>query len=124
MNPKALRGAIISLAVDYKLPVLFFDDSKEFAEFVYALGEREQLRELREIRVRFGKKGVSLQEQQRFITESLPGVGPKNARALLEHFKTVQDVFEADVDELEDVEGIGKKKAEEIRRVLSSNYEN
>ncbi|PIO03127.1 hypothetical protein COT57_00990 [Candidatus Micrarchaeota archaeon CG09_land_8_20_14_0_10_55_25] len=124
INPKALRGALISLAVDFKLPAFFFENSQEFAEFLYALGEKEQLKESRETRIRFGKKGFSLQEQQRFIVESLPGVGPKNARFLLENFKSVQDVFEADAEDLQDVEGIGKKKAEEIRRVLSSDYEN
>ncbi len=124
IQPKALRGALISLAVDYSLPVLFFDSSEEFADFLYALGEREQLRPDKEARVRFGKKGSTLQEQQRFIAESLPGVGPKNAKALLEHFKSVQELFEADADELCDVEGIGEKKAKEIRRVLSSDYEN
>ena len=120
--PKALRGALISLAVDYSLPVLFFDSSEEFAGFLYALGEREQLRPEKELRVRFGKKGATLEEQQRFIVESLPGVGPKNAKSLLEHFKSVQEVFEADSDDLRDVEGIGEKKAREIRRVLSSDY--
>lgn len=122
LQPAALRGAFISLAVDYRIPLLFFDSDAEFADFVYALGEREQLLEPREARVRFGRKGAALEERQRFIVESLPLIGPKVARALLEHFGSIERLVSAGAEELVEVEGVGAKRAEEIRRVLSSKY--
>ncbi len=123
INPNALRGAFISLAVDYRIPLFFFDFDKELADFLYALGEREQLLEPRAAKLRFGKKPLTLEEQQRFIVESIPLVGPKVALALLQHFKSVTGIVNASVDELQEAEGIGKKRAEEIRRVVSSKYE-
>ncbi|MFA4946267.1 MAG: ERCC4 domain-containing protein [Candidatus Micrarchaeia archaeon] len=122
LQPAALRGAFISLAVDYKIPLLFFDSDAELAEFIYALGEREQLLEPREARVRFGRKGDSQAERQRFIVESLPLIGPKVARALLEHFGSIERLMSASAEELMEVDGVGGKRAEEIRRVLSSPY--
>jgi len=120
VQPKALRGAFISLAVDYKIPMFFFDTDDELADFLYALGEREQLMPDREARVRFGSKGLTLSEQQRFIVESLPLIGPKVAQALLGHFKSVRAIMDASAEELQEVEGIGAKRANEIRRVLDS----
>lgn len=123
VHAKALRGALISLLVDYGLPVLFFKDELELAEFIFHVGEREQLKAPKEQKVRFGKKLASLDEMQRFAVEGLPQVGPVAARKLLEQFGSVQGVFEADEDELQVVEGIGEEKAKEIRRIISAKYE-
>lgn len=123
LHEKALRGAFISLAVDYRVPLYSFDSEGEFAEFLYALAEREQLKAPREARVQFEKKRLSLAEQQRFIVESLPMIGPKNARNLLKHFGSIEAIVNADFRELQEVEGIGKTRAREIKLVLSKKYE-
>ena len=61
-------------------------------------------------------------EQQLFIVESLPNIGPVNAKNLLEHFGTVGRIINASEKELQEVEGIGKKTAENIRSVIDSKY--
>ncbi|MFH0836006.1 MAG: ERCC4 domain-containing protein [Candidatus Micrarchaeota archaeon] len=122
VNPKALLGAFISLAVDFKLPVLFFDDEAALAEFVFALGRREQLLPPREAKLQFNKKGFTLAEQQQLIVESLPLIGPKNAKNLLNHFGSVKDVVNALETEPQDVEGIGKERAKGIRKVLDERF--
>lgn len=122
VRPEALRGAFISLAVDYKLPLFFFDSDGELADFLFALGAREQLKEPREARVRFGQKGKHLEEQQRFIVESFPLVGPKAAKSLLEGFGSVRAIVNASPEELLRVEGIGKKRVEELERVFSGEF--
>lgn len=122
IQPKALRGAFMSLAVDFKLPVFFFDSDQELADFLEALAEKEQLAPDRMHRLQFAKKGPSLGEQQRLVVESLPGLGPKNALSLLKHFKTVQNLSNASLDDLQQVEGIGKARAESIRRVFEEDF--
>ena len=122
LNPKALRGAFISLAIDYKIPMFFFDTEAELADFLYALGEREQLRAPKEQKVQFEKRCATMADRQRLIVESLPNVGPKGAKALLRHFGSVESILEADEDELQDVEGIGGKTAKEIREVIEAEY--
>lgn len=123
LHEKALRGALASLAVDYRIPLLFFNSEGEFAEFLYTLGEREQLKTPKEARVQFEKKRLSPAEQQRFVVESLPMIGPKNARNLLKHFGSIEAIVNADFHELQEVEGIGKTRAREIKRVLTRRYE-
>ena len=61
-------------------------------------------------------------EQQLFIIESLPNIGPVNAKNLLEHFGTVANIINASESQLQEVEGIGKKTAVNIRKVVDSKY--
>jgi len=72
--------------------------------------------------LRTEKKPLSLQEQQIFIIESLPNVGPVTARKLLEKFGSVKGVINAQKDELTQVEGIGKVIAQKIRDVVDSGF--
>ena len=88
------------------------------------IASREQKGERPNIQLRTEKKPVNLWEQQLFIIESLPNIGPVSAKKLLEHFGTVSNVLNASEDELQEVEGIGKKTAENIRKVLDDQYLN
>lgn len=54
-----------------------------------------------------------------YMLSSIPGIGDKLARNLLDHFGSIRRIAEADVEELMRVEGIGRKKAERVRKILS-----
>jgi len=54
------------------------------------------------------------------ILDEIPGIGPKKKRALLRHFKDIEDLRNASVKELMEVEGIGKKFAEKIKIFLQN----
>jgi Fanconi anemia group M protein len=122
LNPRALEGAIVSLLVDYRLPVMFFETEEKLADFIYAIAFREQLGDKRVASLQTAKKPAKLSSLQQFIVESLPGIGPTTAKTLLQHFGTVENVFTADEDELEAVEGIGEKSSRTIRRLLNAAY--
>jgi excinuclease ABC subunit C len=49
---------------------------------------------------------------------SLPGVGPKTARALFDHFGTVRAIREADVSELAKAPGMGPARAARLHETL------
>ncbi|HLC38312.1 MAG TPA: ERCC4 domain-containing protein [Candidatus Norongarragalinales archaeon] len=119
LHENAIRGALIALAVDYKIPAFFFHDEEDLAEFLLVLGKREQLLKPKEMKIQFSKKGSSVEQQQRLIVESLPMIGPKSALALLEHFGSVEKIVLASDKELQAVKGIGKQRAKQIRAVLS-----
>ena len=123
LNPKALEGAKISLAVDYKIPLFFFPTEEEFADFLYAIAFREQFVEKRETRLNLEKRAFELPQQQQFVVESLPLIGPVQAKRLLEHFKSVAAVFSASEDELMQVEGIGELRAKKIRELIGAAFE-
>lgn len=123
LHANAVRGALIALVVDYKIPVFFVETEVELGALVFALGFKEQLQQKHEIKVQFSKKGLSLAQQQRLVVESLPMIGPKNALALLQHFGTIGKIVGASEKELQGVKGIGRNRARQIRAVLSFAFE-
>jgi len=52
--------------------------------------------------------------------EEIPGVGPKTARDLFNHFGSIEEACEATASELVRVPGIGRKKAESIAHALKN----
>ena len=122
LEASAIRGALIALMVDYRLPVHGVKDEEAFAEFVYHAAFREQLQPEKELHLRLEKRAFPLEMYQQFVVEGLPLVGPVTAKSLLKHFGTVERVFTAGEEELMEAEGVGKVRAAEIRKVVSAKY--
>ncbi|GAB7024198.1 excinuclease ABC subunit UvrC [Salidesulfovibrio brasiliensis] len=51
---------------------------------------------------------------------SIPGVGPKTARMLWDHFGSLEGLLEADLEQLRALPGIGKKRAGDIHDALEN----
>jgi ERCC4-related helicase len=122
LHPNAIRGALASLAVDFGLPIIPTRSPEDTAAMIQRLAIREMEKGPRTIQTRTERKPLILEEQQLFIVESLPQVGPVTARKLLEEFGSVEGVMRASLKDLQKVEGIGKKIAQNIREVLESLY--
>ena len=122
IHPNAVRGTIAAIAIDFGISIIPTRNSEDTAAMIKRIAVREQTGEKTHIQIRTDKKPTSLWEQQLFIIESLPNIGPVNAKALLQHFGTVEKVINASESELQEVEGIGKKTAKSIRKVVESEY--
>jgi ERCC4-related helicase len=122
IDPKAIRGAISSLALDYRMPVIWTDDEEDTVETLKALARREQDEEGREVQVRGTKSGMTDEETLEFIVAGIPDVNTKIAERLLEEFGSVREVFTASPSELEEVEGVGEKTADKIVDYATKNY--
>lgn len=121
LTQAALRGALLHLALEVRLPVLFVRDEAAFARTIFHAAQREQS-EGREVRLRSEKRAFTQGQRQQFIIEGLPGVGPELAQRLLERFGRVENVLTATEDELCSVDGVGEQTAQDIREVLGSRY--
>lgn len=122
INPNAIRGSIASIALDFGISIIPTRNAQDTASMIKRIAIREQSGEKTPIQIRTDKKPVNLWEQQLFIIESLPNIGPVNAKNLLEHFGTVANIINASESQLQEVEGIGKKTAANIRKVVDSKY--
>lgn len=122
VNPNAIRGSLASIAIDFGISIIPTRNAQDTAAMIKRIAVREQNGERTPVQIRTDKKPVSLLEQQLFIIESLPNIGPVNAKNLLEHFGSVAKVINASEKELQEVDGIGKKTAENIRKVVDSKY--
>jgi Fanconi anemia group M protein len=117
-----MNGAIASLYIDHGIVALAVPDARGTAETMACIAKKEQSGEVREPSAKGGARAYTMGQLQTRIIGNLPGVGPKIARALLEHFGSVKAVSNASKEELMKVEKIGKKKAERIHAAINSDY--
>jgi len=122
VHPNAVRGALASLAVDFGASVLRTADPEETADLLEVVARREQEADDREVSVHGEKGGKTLTERQEYVVSSVAEVGPVTARALLEHFGSVEAVMTADEAALREVDGVGEVTAGRIREVTGSGY--
>ncbi len=122
INPNAIRGSMASIALDFGISIIPTRNAQDTAAMIKRIAIREQKGEKSPVSIRTERKPVNMWEQQIYIIESLPNIGPVNAKKLLEYFNSVSNVINASAEELQEVEGIGKKTAENIRKVIDSKY--
>lgn len=120
-HPNAIRGMLASIAIDYQIPVIYTKNYRDTSALLAIIAQRLE-KPKKHISLLKKRKPLTLKEQQEFIIESLPGVGPTLAKNLLKKFKSVKKVMNAKEDALKKVEKIGDKKAKEIRKVIQKKY--
>ncbi len=123
IHPNMVRGALASLAIDHKIPIIWTRNSLETANQIYWIAYREQAKEKRSVAIRCPRKFASASERQEFLIAGLPHVNTKLSKNLLKKFKTPKRVFSAKQEKLMKVEGIGKEKAKRIWELLNADYE-
>jgi Fanconi anemia group M protein len=124
LRPEAIRGACISIMLDFNIPIIWTKDGKETAIFFKTIARREMERSQgkKVIRTRIKKSPQKASDIQEFIVAGLPGIDTIRAKNLLRKLETLENIFTAEEEELLEVEGIGKKLAERIRKILSTKY--
>ncbi len=114
---EALQGAMISLSLIFRLPVLRSLDPAETARLLLYAGRQLRRRD-GEHSWCGGRRPKGRHRRQLRVLQALPGIGPDKAARLLEVFGSVEAVIAASQERLEEVEGIGPKTAAGIRDVL------
>ncbi|WP_410508317.1 DEAD/DEAH box helicase [Methanosarcina hadiensis] len=122
INPNAIYGSLVSIAIDFGVSILYSRDEEETASILKILAKREQTENKREINPHGKKSASTLAEQQEYLISSISNIGPKAAKNLLSYFGSVEAVMRADIEELKKVKQIGPKTAARIREVLESPY--
>jgi len=119
----AILGAYASIITDFHCSLFFTRDKDGTAGMVYAIAKHEQIAKKQPLNIVGKRKRFTLSEHQRAVIESLPKIGPQLAISLLNHFKSIKSIANANVKELMEVPGVGRKKAEEIVRVIHNRFE-
>jgi len=109
VNPNCVRGFIMSILLNYRIPIIFTRDSKDTADYLCLLAKKQ---ERGNESLRLKRKPMSKEETARYILEGFPGVGPKTAKKLLKRFGSIKNIVNASKEELE--KELGKKAGEFI----------
>jgi ERCC4-type nuclease len=124
LRPEAIRAAFISIMIDFNMPIIWSKSGKETAAFFTTIARREleKAQGKKTVRTRIEKSPDKTSEVQEYIVAGLPGIDTIRAKNLLAKFQTVEKIFTAVEEELMETEGIGKKLAERIRKILTEPY--
>jgi ERCC4-type nuclease len=117
INENAVRGMILSCALDFGIPVIYSQNEEDSAKLLIVLAKRLEKSE-KESSLRFKKTEMSFDEQKQFILEGFPGIGPTTAKALLEKFKTLEKIFNCPKQKLAKIDLFDEKKLDNFKKIL------
>jgi len=107
LNANALRGMLLSVALDYGVGIVYTRDAIDSAKYLDVLARRkgETVQGIRASKIQ-----LSDEEKIQFILEGFPNVGAVKAKELIAKFSSLKEIFNASVEELEEV--LGKRAGE------------
>jgi DNA excision repair protein ERCC-4 len=117
MRRESLQGAMVSLSLIFRLPVLRALDPAETAKLMLYAAEQITRHE-NDGSSRYGRRPKRKRKIQLRLLQGLPGIGPNRAAQLLANFGSVEAVMTASQERLEQVDGVGSRTAAAIRDVL------
>jgi len=120
-HPNAIRGMFASIALDFQIPILYTKNHKDTTSLLLTILKRLE-KPKRHISLLKKRKPLTLKEQQEYIIESLPLIGPTLSKSLLKKFKTVKKIINAKPEQLQKIKKLGPKKVQKIQEVITKNY--
>jgi len=123
-NLNALRGALLSLAIDFDIKIIHSINKEETAEYIALIAKHEMKKQgSSQYPLVKGKppKIEKIKDWQLYVLQSLPGIGIKSAEKLLNEFKNLKNVFNASEKELARI--IGEAKARKVIEVINKRID-
>jgi ERCC4-type nuclease len=117
IHPNSIRGFILSICFHYKVPIIFTQNEEETAKYISIIANKQK----KESSVNPIKSNLTIEDQQKFILQSFPGIGVKKSIQLLKEFKNLKKIFLANEKDLEPILG---KKSKEFINWLNFPYKN
>ncbi|MEK6946866.1 MAG: DEAD/DEAH box helicase [Nanoarchaeota archaeon] len=122
VHHNSILGMMATIAVSYGIPIIQTKNFKETASLLQIIARREQQETSKDFNVHADRKPTTLKEQQEYFVSSLPGINLTLSKPLLKHFKTIKNIVNASIEELQKVEKIGPAKAKQIKDVVEGEY--
>ena len=113
VHGNAIRGFLLSILLESKVPIIFTKDYKDTAKFLSVLAKKQKNTSFS---IRAKKRNLSLKEQKQFILEGFPGIGPKTAKNLIKKHNSLKTIFNLSDEELQQILG---KKSDVFKRIIN-----
>lgn len=118
----SVLGALLQIEFVYDTPVVVCENNYAFEVFLRILLQREATRKNSGLpKGRWYRKSLgNLPEKnvKQYVIDSIPMIGEKKAKSLLESFGSISKIANSSVKEIAKVPGIGQKRAKEIYEIL------
>lgn len=122
INPEAIRGAISTITLNFDIRIIWSRSTKDTARFLRNIANREQRKSDRTPSIRTEKAPIETSELLEFIIAGFPNINAVLAKRILDKFGSLENFFKASVEEIQEIKGIGKKIALEIKELLAATY--
>ena len=116
----AVYDALSAILSEFHMPVLSTNNANETASAIRSLEKQEMAKHAKDGRTT--QTTLDVPSRQMFLVQGLPNVSATLAQRLLEKFGSVKGIADANVEELMQVDGIGKVIAEGIHTVLRKRF--
>ncbi len=110
ISEAAIRNAILSVTVAWQVPVIFSKDKGYTANLLGVIAGL-QSKVMLSARAPQSYRPKKITGKKIFLLQAIPGVGPTLSFRLLQKFRTIKAVINADEQELSAIEGVGIRKA-------------
>lgn len=121
IHPNAVRGMLLSVALDFSTPLIFTSGFEETVDFLEILNKKYENGK-KEFSLKMKRKARNMKEQQQIILESFPGIGPNLARQLLKDNKKIKNIINFDEEDFKKIKKLGEKKAKYIYEIINKEY--
>lgn len=115
----AIKGTLISVQTIWYVPIIFSRTTEDSRDILLMIS-RQLGTSIDVVPLRKGYRPKRIKSKQLYLLQGLPQVGPKLAKRLILHFKSVSKIMNASVQALTEVDGIGMISAQKIREVLDA----
>lgn len=124
VNATKIRSAISYITILNHIPVIFTQDPKDSAEYIYMISRQAQHGlTFNPLADKKKQKFSEDSDAQLAVIETLPDIGAAIAMAMLKEFGTLKGVFNASKKKLTQVDGIGEKRAEKLLEFINKRYD-
>jgi len=118
----SIFGALLEILFVYDTPVVLCENTDAFEAFFRILIKREEDgRDDGLPKARWYRKPLTqlpTKHEKHYLLDTIPLIGEKHAKSLLDHYVSISNIANATQDELMIVPGIGKKRAEKIYQIF------
>ena len=118
LTREAIQGALVSLSLVFKIPLLRSRNPEETARLILYAARQVQSHGCKQLYPRtfpYARRLKDKYKRQIHVLQGLPGIGPARASLLLDKFGTLKAIFNSPVHELEQIPGIGRNTARQSK---------
>lgn len=116
IHPNAINGMIMSIMVDYHIPVYFSKNEKQTCDILCLIEKRSNKSLSKNLRVEKQKNDLDCAIN---LLCNIPGIGIKNADLLINNFKSIKKIMDSDK---KDLDIIGKKSSEKLIEFINKEF--
>lgn len=102
IHENALRGFLLSVALEFQVPLIFTKNEKDTAKYLSILAKKSPKKDFA---LRAGKIFKSKEDRLQFILEGFPNIGPVKAKSLISKFKSLKNIINSNEEELKEILG-------------------